>query len=172
MAVLCYSGASELAEPVGVLLYLRHVVDGIDMLVGIRPGSRMRLTGRRARQVGPEGYGHQAPGGDELAGAWPMAEWACSASGGLAPASKTMPARARISPMTGHAPGLGSPAGIGFDAEDLPGAPGGLVIRAQPACRRPTAAFSIVGSSSSTAFAAEPSGMKLSSLVTRVIRPA
>src|SRR5436305_15026983 len=69
-------------------------------------------------------------------------------------------------------PGLGIPAGIGFDAEDLPGAPGGLIIRAQPACRRPTAAFSIVGSSSSTAFAAGPSGMKLSSLVTRVIRPA
>ena len=44
--------------------------------------------------------------------------------------------------------------------------------RAQPACRRPTAAFSIVGSSSSTAVAAGPSGMKLSSLVTRVIRPA
>jgi hypothetical protein len=63
-------------------------------------------------------------------------------------------------------------AGIGFDAEDLPGAPGGLIIRAQPACRRPTAAFSIVGSSSSTAFAAGPSGMKLSSLVTRVIGPA
>jgi hypothetical protein len=59
-----------------------------------------------------------------------------------------------------------------LDAEDLPEAPGSLIIRAQPACRRPTAAFSIVGSSSSTAFAAGPSGMKLSSLVTRVIRPA
>jgi hypothetical protein len=65
--------------------------------------------------------------------------------------------------------GWTAPPGIGFDAEDLPG---GLIIRAQPACRRPTAAFSIVGSSSSTAFAAGPSGMKLSSLVTRVIRPA
>ena len=68
--------------------------------------------------------------------------------------------------------GYDAPPGIGFDAEDLPGPPGGLIIRAQPACRRPTAAFSIVGSSSSTAFAAGPSGMKLSSLVTRVIRPA
>jgi peptide/nickel transport system substrate-binding protein len=44
--------------------------------------------------------------------------------------------------------------------------------KTQPACRRPTAAFSIVGSSSSTAFAAGPSGMKLSSLVTRLIRPS
>ena len=61
--------------------------------------------------------------------------------------------------------GWDAPPGIGFDAEDL-------IIRPQPACRRPTAAFSIVGSSSSTAFAAGPSGMKLSSLVTRVIRPA
>jgi hypothetical protein len=68
--------------------------------------------------------------------------------------------------------GWDAPPGIGFDAEDLPEAPGGLIIRAHPACRRPTAAFSIVGSSSSTAFAAGPSGMKLSSLVTRVIRPA
>jgi hypothetical protein len=59
-----------------------------------------------------------------------------------------------------------------YDAEDLSGALDRLIIRAQPACRRPTAAFSIVGSSSSTAFAAGPSGMKLSSLVTRVIRPA
>ena len=42
---------------------------------------------------------------------------------------------------------------------------------AQPACWRPTAAFSIVGSSSSTMFAAGPSGTKLSSLVTRAITP-
>jgi hypothetical protein len=62
--------------------------------------------------------------------------------------------------------------GIGFDAEDPPRGTGGLITRAQPACRRPTAAFSIVGSSSSTAFAAGPSGMKLSSLVTREVRPA
>ena len=54
--------------------------------------------------------------------------------------------------------GWDAPPGIGFDAEDPPGAPGGLIIRAQPARRRPTAAFSIVGSSSSTAFAAGPSG--------------
>ena len=45
-------------------------------------------------------------------------------------------------------------------------------LRAQPACRMPTAAFSIVGAASSTAFAAGPSGTKLSSLVTRVTRPA
>ena len=62
-------------------------------------------------------------------------------------------------------------AGLAGDVR-LPGAPGGLIIRAQPACKRPTAAFSIVGSSSRTAFAAGPSGIKLSSLVTRVIRPA
>jgi hypothetical protein len=68
--------------------------------------------------------------------------------------------------------GLGALPRIGFDAKDLPGAPGGLIAPAQPACMRPTAAFSIVGSSSSTAFAAGPSGTKLSSLVTRVIRPA
>jgi hypothetical protein len=43
--------------------------------------------------------------------------------------------------------------------------------RAQPASRRPTAAFSIAGSSSSTALAAGPSGTKLSLLVTRAIRP-
>ena len=68
--------------------------------------------------------------------------------------------------------GWDTPPGIGFDAENLPRAHGDPIIRAQPACRRPTAAFSIVGSSSSTAVAAGPSGMKLSSLVTRVIRPA
>jgi hypothetical protein len=68
--------------------------------------------------------------------------------------------------------GWDAPPGIGFHAEDLPEAPSGLIIRAQPACSRPTAAFSIVASSSSTAFAAGPSGMKLSSLVTRVIWPA
>src|SRR5580700_6410044 len=59
----------------------------------------------------------------------------------------------------------------------LPGRPGidiGVQLPGpcQPASRRPTAAFSIAVSSTSTAFAAGPSGMKLSLLVTRAIRPA
>jgi hypothetical protein len=79
------------------------------------------------------------------------------------------------------ASGTGRPGdGSGRDDVGEAGVPQGHVLggqhdrhqRAQPVCRRPTAAFSIVGSSSSTAFAAGPSGTKLSSLVTRVTRPA
>jgi hypothetical protein len=93
----------------------------------------------------------------------------------MAPSDRRLePRRSGVSRVIRQVTHLGwdAPPGIGFDVEDLPGAPGGLIIRAQPACRRPTAAFSIVGSSSSTAFAAGPSGTKLSSLVTRVISPA
>ncbi|MGN6792497.1 MAG: hypothetical protein ACTHJW_08920, partial [Streptosporangiaceae bacterium] len=51
--------------------------DGIAVLVSIRPDDRIPDADR------PEGYGHQAPGRDELAGAWPTAHFRRSRRRGI-----------------------------------------------------------------------------------------
>jgi hypothetical protein len=134
---------------------------------------RIRITQRRragrSRDSGPDGIvrsdqGHEHGGAAQCCRTG--ARWRRRTDG----SSQRDPA----SPghQADHAPELGRPARDRVRRRRPARASGGLIIRAQPACRRPTAAFSIVGSSSSTALAAGPSGMKLSSLVTRVIRPA